>query len=119
MPFCCISAGALPFFLTFKQALALGGCVRKGAKGHPVVYYNISLRENQQTGKEEKMPFLKYSTVFSVEDIEGINFNLPVVEEREHLPTGSCRSHRDGVGRPPDHRAPAPGGPTIRHRSIL
>ena len=76
-------SGALPFFMTFKQALALGGNVRKGAKGHQVVYYNISKRENKETGKEEKMPFLKYYTVFSVEDIEGIEFNLPKIEKRE------------------------------------
>ncbi|MGI4741298.1 MAG: ArdC family protein [Janthinobacterium lividum] len=94
-------SGALPFFLTFKQALALGGCVRKGAKGHPVVYYNISLRENQQTGKEEKMPFLKYYTVFSVEDIEGIDFSLPVVEEREHTPLAVAEAIVKGwEGRP-------------------
>ncbi|GAC1605554.1 MAG: zincin-like metallopeptidase domain-containing protein [Hymenobacter sp.] len=76
-------SGALPFFMTFKQALALGGNVRKGAKGHQVVYYNISKRENKETGKEEKMPFLKYYTVFSVEDIEGIAFNLPEVPKQE------------------------------------
>ncbi|GAB3840593.1 ArdC family protein [Hymenobacter jeollabukensis] len=79
-------SGALPFFLTFKQTLALGGNVRKGAKGHPVVYYNVSVRENEQTGKEEKLPFLKYYTVFSVEDIEGIEFDLPAVERHAHTP---------------------------------
>ncbi|GAA4509481.1 zincin-like metallopeptidase domain-containing protein [Hymenobacter ginsengisoli] len=80
-------SGALPFFMTFKQALALGGNVRKGAKGHQVVYYNISKRDNQETGKEEKKPFLKYYTVFSVEDIEGIEFNLPEVPKQEFTPS--------------------------------
>ncbi|SHJ79763.1 Antirestriction protein ArdC [Hymenobacter daecheongensis DSM 21074] len=80
-------SGALPFFMTFKQALEMGGNVRKGAKGHQVVYYNVSTRENKQTGKEEKMPFLKYYTVFSVEDIEGIEFDLPKVEKREFTPS--------------------------------
>lgn len=80
-------SGALPFFMTFKQALALGGNVRKGAKGHQVVYYNISKRENKETGKEEKMPFLKYYTLFSVEDIEGIEFNLPEVPKQEFTPS--------------------------------
>jgi antirestriction protein ArdC len=80
-------SGSLPFFMTFKQALALGGTVRKGAKGHQVVYYNISKRENKETGEEEKMPFLKYYTVFSVEDIEGIEFNLPEVPKQEFTPS--------------------------------
>src|SRR3546814_3118345 len=31
---------ASPHWLTFKQALALGGCVRKGEKGSTVVYAN-------------------------------------------------------------------------------
>ncbi|GAB3879237.1 zincin-like metallopeptidase domain-containing protein [Hymenobacter segetis] len=85
-------SGALPFFLTFKQALALGGNVRKGAKGHPVVYYNVSVRENEQTGKEEKLPFLKYYTVFSVEDVEGIEFNLPAVERHDHTPIAAAEA---------------------------
>ncbi|UOQ83299.1 ArdC family protein [Hymenobacter sp. 5414T-23] len=71
----------------FHITLALGGNVRKGAKGHQVVYYNISKRENKETGKEEKMPFLKYYTVFSVEDIEGIEFNLPEVPKQEFTPS--------------------------------
>lgn len=80
-------SGALPFFMTFKQALAMGGNVRKGAKGHQVVYYNIAKRENKETGKEEKMPFLKYYTVFSVEDIEGIEFNLPEAKTYDFTPS--------------------------------
>ncbi|MCB2380396.1 ssDNA-binding domain-containing protein [Hymenobacter sp. BT635] len=99
-------SGALPFFLTFKQALALGGNVRKGAKGHPVVYYNVSVRENEQTGKEEKLPFLKYYTVFSVEDIEGIEFDLPAVERHGHTPIEAAEAIVSGwEGRPAiEHR---------------
>lgn len=94
-------SGALPFFLTFKQALALGGNVRKGAKGHPVVYYNVSVRENEQTGKEEKLPFLKYYTVFSVEDIDGIAFDLPEVERHAHAPIEAAEVIVSGwAGRP-------------------
>jgi antirestriction protein ArdC len=99
-------SGALPFFLTFKQALALGGNVRKGAKGHPVVYYNVSVRENEQTGKEEKLPFLKYYTVFSVEDIEGIAFDLPAVERHAHTPIEAAEAIVAGWGARPviEHR---------------
>lgn len=94
-------SGALPFFLTFKQALALGGNVRKGAKGHPVVYYNVSVRENEQTGREEKTPFLKYYTVFSVEDIENIDFVLPAVERHAHTPIEAAEAIvRNWDGRP-------------------
>jgi antirestriction protein ArdC len=99
-------SGPLPFFLTFKQALALGGNVRKGAKGYPVVYYNVSVRENEQTSKEEKLPFLKYYTVFSVEDIEGIEFNLPEVVRHAHTPIEAAEAIVSGW-----HERPA-----IEHR---
>jgi len=60
-----------PVWVTFKQAKDLGGNVKKGENGIPVVYYNFIERLN---GKEEieKIPFLKRSTVFNIEQCEGI-----------------------------------------------
>src|SRR3546814_10868384 len=42
---------ASPHWLTFKHALALGGCVRKGAKGSTVVYAN-KIEVDAATGGE-------------------------------------------------------------------
>lgn len=63
-----------PIWMTFRQAVELGGHVRKGEKGSPVVYANsISRTETDEaTGDatERSIPFLKAYTVFNVEQIE-------------------------------------------------
>ena len=38
---------AAPIWMTFKQALELGGHVRKGEKGSPVVYANTIIRSEE------------------------------------------------------------------------
>ena len=62
-----------PYWLTFKQALELGGCVRKGQKGSTVVYSNTIVREGDCPDDEQRIPFLKRYTVFNLEQIEGIS----------------------------------------------
>lgn len=65
-----------PLWMTFKQALALGGCVRKGEKGAPVVYASAINRTetDERTGEdvERNIPFLKSYTVFNIEQIDGL-----------------------------------------------
>lgn len=64
-----------PIWLTFKQAIELGGNVRKGEKGELVVYANRFTRtETDDTGEEieRQIPFLKGYTVFNVEQCEGL-----------------------------------------------
>jgi antirestriction protein ArdC len=67
---------ACPLWLTFKQALELGGSVRKGETGELVVYADrISRTETNDKGEEtaREIPFLKGYTVFNAEQCE----NLP------------------------------------------
>jgi antirestriction protein ArdC len=65
-----------PLWMTFKQALELGGHVRKGEKGSQVVYANSVTRTetNTATGEDEErnIPFLKAYTVFNVEQVDGL-----------------------------------------------
>ncbi|ABS65784.1 domain of unknown function DUF1738 [Xanthobacter versatilis] len=65
-----------PIWMTFRQAIELGGCVRKGEKGSPVVYANAIRRTetDEATGDdvERSIPFLKAYTVFNVEQIDGL-----------------------------------------------
>jgi antirestriction protein ArdC len=66
---------AAPLWMTFKQALELGGHVRKGEKGSPVVYADKIVRtEEGADGQDEErtIPFLKAYTVFNVEQIDGL-----------------------------------------------
>ncbi|MBJ6111297.1 DUF1738 domain-containing protein [Hymenobacter sp. BT523] len=85
--------GGTPFFLTFRQAKELGGNIRKGAKGMPVIYYNVTTRTDKQTGEEEKTPFIKYYTVFSVDDVEGVDIVLPEQpQDRAHEPLAAAEA---------------------------
>ena len=65
-------------WLTFRQALALGGCVRKGERGTTVVYADRftpddEKRRARDTGEDARaIPFLKRFTVFSVDQCDGL-----------------------------------------------
>jgi antirestriction protein ArdC len=72
-----ISQGfAAPVWMTFRQALELGGHVRKGERGSPVVYANSCKRTETDPGSGEEdercIPFLKAYTVFNIEQIAGL-----------------------------------------------
>lgn len=65
-----------PRWLTYKQAVELGGKVRKGEKGMPVVLWKPTKVEatDPDTGetKVKTVPFIRYYTVFNVEQCEDI-----------------------------------------------
>ena len=64
-----------PRWMTFNQALALGGGVRKGQKSTGVIYYGTSVKtvENHVGEKEDvARSFLKHFNVFNVEQIDGL-----------------------------------------------
>lgn len=67
-----------PYWLTFRQAKARDGSVRKGEHGMPVVFWNWVEREKRDatTGETttEEIPFLRYYTVFNVEQCEGVEY---------------------------------------------
>jgi antirestriction protein ArdC len=73
------------YWLTFNQAKKLGGSVKKGQKGTPVIYWNWFKKEveNPKTGEKkiQNIPFLKYYTVFNVEQTEGIEYPKPEVQK--------------------------------------
>ncbi|MET1756473.1 zincin-like metallopeptidase domain-containing protein [Novosphingobium sp. RD2P27] len=68
---------ASPYWLTFKQALELGGNVKKGSKGTTVVYANKLVIKDEETDDERRIPFLKRYTVFNAEQIEGVDGKYP------------------------------------------
>jgi antirestriction protein ArdC len=66
---------ACPLWLTFKQALELGGHVRKGETGELVVYANsITRTETDSKGEEteREIPYMKGYTVFNAEQCDGL-----------------------------------------------
>jgi antirestriction protein ArdC len=65
-----------PYWVTFRQAKALGGRIKKGERGTPVVFWKL-LNVLDDSEKDEKkkittIPLLKYSTVFNLTQTEGI-----------------------------------------------
>lgn len=72
----CLPYSSSPWYLTFKQVDSLGGSVKKGTKGIPVVFWNFIKNEEE----EKVIPFLRYYTVFSVEDCTGLEKRIPVTE---------------------------------------
>ena len=83
-------------WLTFRQALSLGGSVRKGERGTTVVYADRFVPDDEkkrarETGEEaQAIPFLKRFTVFSTDQCEGLPDDLvtnpPPVPEGLILP---------------------------------
>ncbi|OAN62654.1 ArdC family protein [Sphingomonas sp. TDK1] len=83
-------------WLTFRQALEAGGCVRKGERGQCVVYADRFTPEAERTraardGDDAKaVPFLKRFTVFNVAQCEGLRGGLACdaapLPEREIVP---------------------------------
>ena len=69
-------------WLTFRQALSLGGNVRKGERGTTVVYADRFVPDDErkrarETGDEaQTIPFLKRFTVFSTDQCEGLPEDL-------------------------------------------
>ena len=83
-------------WLTFRQALALGGHVRKGERGTMVVYADRFVPDDERRrardmGEEaQAIPFLKRFTIFSTDQCEGLPQDLgtapPPVPEGSILP---------------------------------
>ncbi|CAN7702732.1 zincin-like metallopeptidase domain-containing protein (plasmid) [Aminobacter sp. NyZ550] len=66
---------ASPMWMTFKQALELGGAVRKGETGSMVVFASRFIKtETDAVGEEfdREIPFLKAYTVFNVAQIDSL-----------------------------------------------
>jgi antirestriction protein ArdC len=90
------------YWLTFKQAKERGGSVRKGEHGMPVVFWNWVEREKRDatTGETttEEIPFLRYYTVFNVEQCDGIDYPKPTTQGAplDFEPIAACDSVVDG-----------------------
>jgi antirestriction protein ArdC len=81
-------------WLTFKQALAAGGCVRKGARGQTIFYADRftpgdghEQGNDAEGGQKRSIPFLKRFTVFNRAQCDGLpqhlSTDLTPLPERE------------------------------------
>lgn len=58
------------YFLTYKQCKELGGTVKKGESGLPILFWNF-VEKKDGDNKTKKIPFLRYYTVFNIDQCEG------------------------------------------------
>ena len=89
-------------FLTFRQAVALGGSVRKGERGIGVLYTRrfVPREERRRAdieGREPSggIPFLKWFTVFSVEQCDGLPAHIG--EPPPSIPDGLILPQADAL----------------------
>lgn len=65
-------------WMTYKQAQAEGGQVRKREHGNTAIFYTTLEKENDD-GETDFIPMLKTFTVFNVEQIDGLHLSDEVV----------------------------------------
>lgn len=75
-----------PRWITFKQAQELGGNVRKGERGTPIVFFKkLEVAAGEGAGEDERrsIPMMRGYTVFNVEQCDGLadRFPLPVIAD--------------------------------------
>lgn len=86
-------------WMTYKQAKAEGGQVRKGEHGTTAIFYTMLERENNE-GETEYIPMLKTFTVFNVEQIDGLTLSDEAVfpaETFEPLPQAEALFRNSGA----------------------
>jgi len=92
-------------FLTFKQVKDLGGYVKKGEKAQEVIFWKWIEKENKETKETERVPLLRYYTVFNIAQCEGIpKEKLPPVVERNNSPIETCERIINEMPNRPDIR---------------
>ncbi|WP_366141600.1 zincin-like metallopeptidase domain-containing protein [uncultured Paracoccus sp.] len=61
-----------PYWFTYRQAQEAGGQVRKGERSATVVKYGTLEREDEATGEDKRIPYLKAYRVFNADQVEGL-----------------------------------------------
>jgi antirestriction protein ArdC len=77
-----------PHWLTFRQAIQLGGNVKKGEKSCPVVFWKRMKNEAEESDEPRKAPLLRLYHVFNVAQCEGLKdapgeIQMPVTKPAE------------------------------------
>jgi len=109
--------GALPFkrpyYVTYKQASELGGHVKKGEHGCPIIFWKRShytKAHSDGTETEETGFILRYYTVFNVEQCEGLQGTLALMP---HIPSTPFNAIESAEGIVQGYRS----APSIIHKA--
>jgi antirestriction protein ArdC len=98
-----------PYWVTFKQAKALKGQVRKGEKSTMVVFWKM-VRVKDEDDEAKIVPFLRHYCVFNVEQCDGLESVVPgtesVPEPLDFEPLAAAEAIVQGM----------PNAPSIEHK---
>lgn len=102
---------ASPYWLTYKQAQDLGGHVKKGEKGTPIVFWKVAhvspaaaeaiIEEETPAGEDKPIPVLRYYTVFNLSQTAGIPAPPEEAGPRAFNPIAECERILAGMPHPP------------------
>jgi len=95
---------SIPYFMTYTQVKERGGQIRKGAKAEMVIYFTVyykdaldntlsadEARARSRGGEEiHVLKFIKYFNVFSIADIEGIEFTFSEITLQPNETLAQC-----------------------------
>jgi antirestriction protein ArdC len=93
-----------PYWLTYRQAESVGGDVKKWQKASPCLYWNWVLTTDEESGEQEKIPFVRYYSVFNLSQVEGIEPPKNDTPKREDLPIEAAQKIVEGMPQRPDMR---------------
>lgn len=95
-----------PYWLTFRQAAARGGHVKKGEKSTLVVFWKQYATNDRESGEPVNIPVLRHYRVFNTEQCEGIEVpEVPDTETQPFVPIEEAARIVDGYE----------NGPKIEH----
>jgi len=91
-----------PYWLTFRQAVTLGGHVKKGEKGTLIVFWKTRqiVQKDSETGEIDTIPLLRYYKVFNVEQCEEIKY--PVWKKADNNSIKRCEDVVSGYTNCPE-----------------
>ncbi len=94
---------AAPYWLTFRQAVAIGGNVKKGEKANIAVFWKmLDAKEDADKSEYEKtIPVLRYYSVFNVEQCEGVDYPKPDLSTFTHNPIAEAEKIVAAMPTPP------------------
>jgi antirestriction protein ArdC len=91
-----------PHWVTFRQAHKLGGFVRKGERGFPVLFWRWYDKDDQ--GETRRIPVVRYTTAFNVQQCEGLPVELEPASTTRFPPIQACEAVLANMPHPPTVR---------------
>ncbi|MBH0175752.1 DUF1738 domain-containing protein [Fictibacillus sp. 23RED33] len=88
-------------YATYKQIQEAGGKVRKGEKSHIVVFWKWLEKEDEESGKVERIPYLRYYRVFEINSqVDGLESKRKETSF-DHDPIGKAEEiYKDYINAP-------------------